>query len=195
MSQQGLSKEVQEIWALFREVAHRQEELAKQQEETDRILKEMSEATDKQIKEVSKHVGDLTGKWGKFVEGLVAPGAVRMFKERGIEVYQTHTRIEAYKDGETMEIDVLVVNEENVIAISVKSTLSVDDVNEHIERLTNFRRFFPYLADRKLLGAVAGIVIDEGADKYAYRRGLFVIAQTGETVKILNDEKFKPKQW
>lgn len=188
MSQQEISSEVAEIWELFRE-------LAKRQEETDRILREMSSATDKQIKEVSKQVGDLTGKWGRFVEGLVAPGAVKIFRERGIEVNQTHTRIEAYKDGEKMEIDVLVVNEGYVIAISVKSTLSVDDVKEHISNLEKFCQFFPYLTDKKLLGAVAGIVIDEGADKYAYRRGLFVIAQTGEIVKILNDEKFKPKEW
>lgn len=170
MSQQETSREVSEIWALFRD-------------------------TDKKIKELTDTVNALTGKWGRFVEGLVAPGAVRMFRERGMEVNQTHTRIEAYKDGEKMEIDVLVVNDEYAIAISVKSTLSVDDVKEHISNLEKFRKFFPYLADKKLLGAVAGIVIDEGSDKYAYRRGLFVIAQTGETVKILNDEKFRPKEW
>jgi hypothetical protein len=30
---------------------------------------------------------------------------------------------------------VLCINDEDVLAIEVKSTLSVDDVNEHIERL------------------------------------------------------------
>jgi len=197
MSQQELSQEVQEIWALFREVARRQEELAKRQEVTDREIDKTTRGIDRlseEVSRVSENVDALTGKWGKFVEGLVAPGAVRMFKERGIEVNQTFTRIEAHKGGESMEIDVLVVNDEYAIAISVKSTLSVDDVNEHLSNLSKFRKFFPYLADKKILGAVAGIVIDEGADKYAYRRGLFIIAQTGETVKILNDEKFKPKE-
>ena len=184
MSEQALSQEVQEIWGLFREVAKRQEETALQMQ-----------ATDKKIERLSETVDALTGKWGRFVEGLVAPGAVRIFKERGIEVSQTHTRIDAQKGGESMEIDVLVVNDDYAIAISVKSTLSVDDVNEHLSNLAQFRKFFPYLADKKILGAVAGIVIDEGAGKYAYRKGLFVIAQTGETVKILNDEKFNPKEW
>ena len=32
-------------------------------------------------------------------------------------------------------------------------------------------------------------------DRFAYRQGLFVIGQTGETVKILNDKTFKPKIW
>jgi len=38
-------------------------------------------------------------------------------------------------------------------------------------------------------------VIDGGADKFAYRQGLFVIAQKGENVKILNDKKFIPKEF
>jgi len=184
MSQQELSQEVQEIWALFRET---REQMA----ETDKKIAKLTE----EVSRVSENVDALTGKWGRFVEGLVAPGAMRIFKERGIEVSQTHTRIEAKKGGESMEIDVLVVNDEYAIVISVKSTLSVDDVNEHLSNLASFRKFFPYLEDKKILGAVAGIVIDEGAGKYAYRKGLFVIAQSGETVKILNDEKFKPKEW
>jgi hypothetical protein len=42
---------------------------------------------------------------------------------------------------------------------------------------------------------VAGIEIEEGADKYAYRQGLFVLAQSGESVAILNSADFQPKIW
>ena len=70
-----------------------------------------------------------------------------------------------------------------------------DDVNDHINRLSKFKYFFPEYAQRKLVGAVGGIVIEENSDKYAYRQGLFVIAESGETVRILNDDKFKPKFW
>ncbi len=94
-----------------------------------------------------------------------------------------------------MEIDIIARNSEYVVAISVKSTLKVEDVNEHIEDLSEFRKFFPDLSERKLVGAVAGIVIEEEADKYAYRKGLFVITQAGENIKVLNDDKFKPKLW
>ena len=37
--------------------------------------------------------------------------------------------------------------------------------------------------------------IEEGADKYAYRQGLFVLAQSGESVSILNNDQFQPKNW
>ena len=171
-------------------------------EETDRRLDERFEETDrrfketaKDIKKLTKNIGGLSGKWGKFVEGIVAPGAVRMFKVRGIDVNLISTRIKAQRNGKDMEIDVLVVNQEYVLAIEAKSTLSVEEVNKHLKRLKDFKKFFPHFKDKKVIGAVAGIVIEEEADRYAYHKGLFVIGQTGETVKILNDEKFKPKVW
>jgi len=32
-----------------------------------------------------------------------------------------------------------------------------------------------------------------GNDRYAYRQGLFVLVQAGETVSILNNPDFEPK--
>ena len=177
MTQQELERAIQEVWALFKE-------------------------TDKKIAEVSKtaklafdSVTALTGKWGRFVEGLIAPGTISMFKERGIEVEKIYQRVKAHKDGKEIEIDILAIDKEYAVLIEAKSTLGIEDVNEHIERLKAFKKFFPEYSDRKVIGAVAGIVIEEGADRFAYRQGLFVIGQTGETVKILNDKTFKPKIW
>ena len=188
MTQQELDKSIQEVWALFREVA----QISKKNEEK---FNKMSEETDKEIEKLAKIVKGLTGSWGKFVEGIVAPGGVRMFRERNIDVKWTSTRNKVQKDGEEMEIDVLLENEEYVVVIEVKSTLNVEEVNRHLNRLKRFKEFFPRFKDHKLVGAVAGIVVEEKADRYAYRKGLFVIAQTGETVQILNDEKFKPRVW
>jgi len=198
MAQQELREEIREVWALFRDTDRRMKETDERMKETDKIVKETSEQvkeTSKKVEQLNETVNALTGKWGKFVEGLVEPSAVRMFKERGIEVERTSTRNRIRKNGTEMEIDIIVENNEYVVAIEVKSTLKVEDVNEHLEILSRFREFFPRFKNQKLIGAVAGIVMEEGADRYAYRRGLFVIGQTGETVKILNDDKFRPKIW
>ena len=64
-----------------------------------------------------------------------------------------------------------------------------------IENLTCFRRFFPQYQHKQLYGAIAGINIEDGADEYAYRQGLFVLAKIGETVTILNGADFEPKSW
>lgn len=167
------------------------ERLSRLEKETDKIMKE----TDKKIKKTTDLVDALTGKWGKFVESIVAPGAEKMFKERGIQVEQVATRVVSRKNGSKMEIDVFIANSEYVVLISVKSTLKIDDVNAHIKNLRNFKKFFPRYKNAKVIGAVAGIVIEESADRYAYHQGLFVIAPKGEVVKILNDKNFQPKIW
>ena len=129
------------------------------------------------------------------MEGLIAPGAVKLFKERGIEVDSIHQRVKVHKNGADFEVDILAVNEEYVVPIEAKSTLGVEDVREYIEKIEKFKFFFPEYKGRKVVGAVAGIVIDRGADKFAYKNGLFVIAQSGETITILNDDQFRPRVW
>jgi hypothetical protein len=71
----------------------------------------------------------------------------------------------------------------------------VEDVKEFVQDLGQFRDFFPEYAQMAIYGAVAGIGIEAGADRYAYRQGLFVLAQSGDTVVVLNDEQFQPRVW
>ena len=167
-------------------------------QEVSEVNKELSKqisAVNKQISAVNKQIGDLGGKWGRFVENMVAPACETIFLKRGIPVHQVGQRIKKRLNGQTLEIDVLVTNADHVLVVEVKSSLGVDDVKALIEDLTQFRQCFPEYNQKQLYGAVAGIEIEEGADKYAYRQGLFVLAQAGETVTILNNSDFRPKNW
>ena len=179
----------------FQETERRFQETEQRFQETERILKEQSLKTDRQITRLSQEIGNLGGKWGRFVENMVAPACETLFLNRQIPVHQVSQRVRKRLDGKTLEIDVLVTNENHVLVVEVKSSLSVDDVKELIKNLTEFRQFFPEYNHKQLYGAVAGIEIEEGADKYAYRQGLFVLAQRGENVAILNDTEFQPKTW
>jgi hypothetical protein len=180
--------------------------LREQSQETERFLREQSQETDRKIqatveenrqinRQLSQQIGKLGGKWGLFVENLVAPACETIFLARGIPVHQVSQRVRKRQNGDSLEIDVLVLNQAHVLAVEVKSTLSVDDVKEFVEKLSRFRDFFPEHDQRQLYAAVAGISIDPGADRYAYRQGLFVLAQSGETVVILNDAQFQPRAW
>ncbi|HIJ84993.1 MAG: DUF3782 protein [Magnetococcales bacterium] len=171
-------------------------------EETRRILRESGEETDRRfqetervVKEVSRQIGQLGSRWGEFVEKMIAPACIDMFTKRGIQVDEVFSRARKNLDGQNMEIDLLVANTVAAVLVEVKSNLRVEDVRDHLERLKKFKRFFPRYADCTVYGAVAGIVIDADADQFAMNRGLFVIAQSGETVRIANDESFVPKTW
>lgn len=170
-------------------------ETDKKWQETDRKWQETLARMDKLSRETDRKIGELTGKWGHFVEGLVAPAVVRLFAERGIVVTDFARQVERQRGDEGIEIDIFAKDGEYVVLIEVKSTLGVDDVNEHLERMEKFARFFPEYKDLKAVGAVAGIVIPKNVARYAYQQGFFVIAQSGDTVTILNDAKFTPKAW
>ena len=170
-------------------------ETDKKWQETDRKWQETIARLDKLSRETDKKIGDLTGKWGQFVEGMVAPAVIRLFAERGIVVTDIARQFERQRGDDGIEIDIFAKNGEYVVLIEVKSTLGVDDVNEHLERMAKFARLFPEYHDLKAVGAVAGIIIPKNVARYAYQQGFFIIAQSGETVTLLNDQKFKPKVW
>jgi len=140
-------------------------------------------------------LGNLGNRLGEFVEGLVKPALVRLFQARGIAIREVHPDVEVDRGDEGIEIDLLVVNGSEAVLVEVKSKLTQADVDEHLERLGKFKRMLPRYADVQALGAVAAMVVPKEVARYAYRRGLFVLAQSGESVVILNDEKFHPKVW
>jgi hypothetical protein len=181
----------EEVWEVLRK-------LALSSEETDRKMQETAvqmQETDRKLKEVTKAIGRLGNRLGEFVEEMVRPAVVRLFQQRGIAVHQVFRGAYAERDGDAMEIDLLVVNHLDAVLVEVKSELKVDDVKEHVSRLLRFKKLFPQYAGFSVMGAVAGMVVPDDAARFAYRQGLFVLAQSGETVTISNDAKFKPGVW
>ncbi len=150
---------------------------------------------EKTVERTSKAADSLTTRWGRFVEELVRPAVVRLFRDRDILITRTMERVRSPQSDLPMEIDILGVNGMKVVAVECKSRLSKDDVDEMCDRLIRFKQAFPEYAQYVLYGAVAGIEINEGVDAYAYRKGLFVIRTNGDAVEIANDLKFKPIAW
>lgn len=40
-----------------------------------------------------------------------------------------------------------------------------------------------------------GMIVPDDIGSYAYRKGFYVLAQSGENMVILNDNKFQPRVW
>ena len=170
------------------EADRRSAEAERRRAEADRTMEELK----KQVRATTEAVNNLTTPLCLFIEEMVEPAVVQLFQERGIDVTQTMSRLKSKRPGAAMEIDILVVNGSELVAVECKSRLSKDDVDDFLDRLQRFKLAFPQFRDFQVYGAVAGIEIDQGIDSYAYRRGLFVIKQSGETVKIINDTQFRP---
>jgi hypothetical protein len=69
-------------------------------------------------------------------------------------------------------------------------------VGDHVQRLKILRLNRDKKGDkRKIHGALAGAVMPDNIKSAAFKAGLYVITQTGDTVKIDVPEGFIPKTW
>jgi hypothetical protein len=187
-----LSAEIKET---SREIKENSREIKEVHKELSAEIKETQKITAREIKAVNTSIGRLSNRLGEFVEEAVRPSAVRLFRERGIDIHEVQQSITAKRDGEQLEIDLLVVNNENVVVIECKSNLSVEDVNDHLERLEKVKRLLPRYNNCKVLGAVAGMVIPDNVATYAIKKGLYVIGQNGDHLELRNEQSFTPKAW
>ena len=223
MAEQSTSEAIAEIWKLFRETAQQMREtdarLDQRFRETDARIDERFRATeqrfretdarlderfretdariDKYFRETSTQIRKLEGlfttQWGRLLEALVKPAALKLFQQRGLAVHRIHERSEARLNGDTKEIDLILTNDTELVAIEVKTTLTVADINEFLQDLADFTTYFPVYRNFRIYGAVAAINIAENADRYAYKQGLFVLTLTGDDlVEIRNDARFRP---
>jgi hypothetical protein len=152
---------------------------------------------DKRMKELSRQLGGQANRLGEFVQEMVRPAVVRLFQERRLPVHQVSSNMKGFGDDGKLgiEIDLVVVNTETLILVECKSKLTNDGVNAHLERLAAFKQYFPIYEKYTILGAVAGIVIPDNVSDYAKSQGLFVLAQSGDSIEIRNPEAFEPKEW
>ncbi len=139
---------LEEVWALFKETDRILKENARTSEQRFQEIvlqmKENSAKFDKQLADSEKslrtQIGDVTKRLGEFVEGMIEPAAVRLFRERGLDVHWVMPNLKK-KDPQRqlgIEIDLFVSNNESCVLIEVKSNLSIDDVNEHLKRMEKF---------------------------------------------------------
>ncbi|MCL0088825.1 DUF3782 domain-containing protein [Dehalococcoidia bacterium] len=195
-----LDQRFQEVAERFQETDRRFREIEQMLRETKRRLDQRFRETNQNFRETDKEFGRLegifTGPWGKLVEALSARSALRLFRERGIEITQIFREVETTRNDSHIKIDVLLLNTHEAVVIEVKTTLKAEDVREFMEQLKQFTFFFPRYKGMIIYGGVAAIHIEEDADKFAYRQGLFVLTGSGEgLITMLNSPDFKPKDF
>jgi len=159
-------------------------------------FKETDARTERIHRQIAKELGGLSESLSRFSEQSVFPAVRQLFSKRGIQLNRLYANMEAHLDGDNMETDVIGLGPECAILIEVKLRLRQDDVEEFLEKkVPRFFDFFPSFHRPVLYGGVAGMSIDKGVDRFAYKTGLFVIGQSGDTVRILNDKKFRPRSF
>jgi len=197
MSEQLVPLTYEGILEMFRETKQLIQANAKQIVETNKQVVE----TAKQVKATNKAVSSLSDRVGNIVEKMVGEGnLVDQFRELGHNV-KTHSRKKVFgKKGtaEGGEIDLFMEDGDIAILVEAKTTLKMNDVVDHIERIKKYRRFVDVDGKngKRFIGAVAGTVIAEKIINFAHENGLYVIIQSARAVEIITPpEGFVVKKW
>jgi len=202
----------EEIWAILREAAKWREEHevwraeaakeeAKRKVELDKMWKDtlaLWNKADDKLKTMKGEVGGLSNTFGQMVEHLVIPGIEERLGELGFRFthISTHRRIKNESGNIVMEIDVVLENSDTIVAVETKGKPSGDDISDLEEKLSKLRGILLGMGDgRRILGVIAGAVFGSAQKQAAHEAGLFVVVQTGDTMKMDIPKGFKPREW
>ena len=149
-------------------------------------------------KELNKKFSDLGITMGDVTEYTFNPDIVmQQFNELDYKlgVSARNYKIKDANKQIIAEIDIFLQNGDSVIFVEIKTKLQEKHIDEHVELIKNVRQRNIFQG-KKIIGAAAGAVIPDNVKAYALKQGIYVIEQTGDTIRIeTQDNKFKPQKW
>ena len=192
-------KLTEKLRQMSEEITRVNREVAERQRETARLVDRVIEETEKQMKETDRQLGKLGNRFGELAEHLVAPGIIDKFNSLGFH-FSEISKDRAFRDPQTRrplaEVDIFLENGDVVIAVEVKSKLDTQDVDEHLSRMEVLRGIADRKGDRRRYrGAMAGAIVTDATRSSAAKAGLYLLEQSGDTMKLDIPEGFLPREW
>lgn len=160
-------------------------------------MRESKNRQEEQTRQMNKQWGDLANKWGTLVEDLVLPSFPQIIQKRFKEKIEDKMirRERVLPDGRKKEFDLIAISKQYIFLNSTKSKLRSQYVDEFVEEIVLFWEMFPEYRNKKLIGIMASLYIDESVMTYAERKGFLVLGIGMEIMEIKNRADFEPKIW
>jgi len=176
----------------------RHEREAKERDEQyEKKMKELKQQVEESRQELNRQLGKYINLFGEVTEYTMAPKLCEKFIEFGLNFYKT-TRNISVRDKTNkvfFEIDVMLENDDIAMLVEIKTKLTVERINDHVERLEKMRQYSDSRGDKRtFLGAVAGVVVTDKERNYALEQGFYLVEPSGESLNITAPNG-KPKEW
>ncbi|GHT34157.1 hypothetical protein FACS189427_00960 [Planctomycetales bacterium] len=185
----------EQMMEMFRQTDLKFQDTDRKFQDTDRKFQETRE----QMKRTDRRIAALGGRIGDIVQAMVEGNILDKFQKLGygFDICARNVKFQNNKLDIKGEIDLFLEDGDVALLIEVKSKLETADVREHIKRMEKFRCYADAKKEnRTFIAAVAGAVVDDTAEEFAHKNGMYVIVQSGDSVKIVKPPKnFKVKEW
>jgi len=150
--------------------------------------------------ETRRQWGELSQKMGTMAEDLVAPSIPRILAETvscaGIVDSAVRVKRHHSLSNQQREFDVIAACGEYLLINETKSFLRAEDIKKFTQNVLPIARdFFPEYKDKKIIGAIASLYVDQSLVRYGEKQGVIVLGFGQDVMEVLNSSEFKPKVW
>jgi hypothetical protein len=194
----------EKVWAALMETRLRQEEsLRDLKESLEESQKKTEKAMRKTMRDLAKNLGGLGNTIGSVTEAMFCAQLCKKFDGLGY-TFNTQANRKVFYDersenrrGVLAEVDSVLENGEYVMLVEIKTKLSIENVDDHLERIDIVRRYMDAHGDeRKIVGAAAGGLVPENVLRHAQKNGLFVVVQSGNAAVVADmPQGLKAREW
>jgi hypothetical protein len=192
--------------ALLKSREENERAFLKSREENDQALRVLRHEIEQELKEASRivkelslDVGGVSNRLGEVAQCFFGSELWRHFDGFEYEFQRLYPYLPLFDDKNKSlgDIDITLLNGEYVMAIEVKTHLKRKNVEYHAKRLGQIKKYPPdQYKGRKLLGGMAGLMIDPDAKDLANELGIYIIEQSGDAVRLAErPEWFKAHEW
>jgi predicted RNase H-like nuclease (RuvC/YqgF family) len=153
-------------------------------------------------RQLNKQLGEIANKQGRMTEDLVAPSICRILKEvvdcpasYGCGLVVRIRRVHPDDRSRTREFDAIAECGDYVLVNETKSKLAPADIGELMDTIKDVREYFPEYKNRKFIGSLATLYVDDSLVKHASRKGIIVLAVGDELMDVMNEPGFRPAEF
>ncbi|MCP4655006.1 MAG: DUF3782 domain-containing protein [bacterium] len=181
-------RELREESKQLREESNRQwerlwEEIRASRRDTDRLLGSFN-----------RELGRLGNKLGDYTESLFRPSLERAMREQ-FKMTVVTSPLRILRHGEALEIDLVahaVDDLDEVYLVEIKNQLREDGIDQLLDQLRQFPRFFPEHRGKKLFGVLAALNIPPNMRARALKEGFYLATIKDDVFEIVAPDDFVP---
>jgi hypothetical protein len=152
-------------------------------------------------KEMRREWGELANRLGTMAEDLVAPSVPRVLRtvlgisdtepDQAVRVFRRSTMDRSLR----REFDVVATCGDYMLINETKSKLRFEDITKFVTVLGSVRDFFPEHADKRVIGAIASLYVDDSIVRAGEAAGLVVLGFGEDVMDVLNSPGFVPREF
>jgi hypothetical protein len=190
---------IDDIFALFKESEARsqkayaewetkfQKECAEWRERQELRIAEAEERSIREDKKLRQQLGGIGSTLCGIAEQMINAGITEVFNSYGYTFGDSIRHYELTVDKKVIsEADIILFDGDFLAFIEVKSKVEKAHIKQHIDRIALFKEHEKgkFWENKKIVGAIGGMVFSDEACEIALKNGLYVIKQSGKNLKM-----------